>query len=57
MATDPLDRMAEICLEAHALIEAHGTPEMRATIRLLLLQLGRALVRRESEPRGERDGR
>ncbi|GJD45057.1 hypothetical protein AFCDBAGC_2926 [Methylobacterium cerastii] len=49
MATDTLDRMAEVCLEAHALIEAHGTPEMRATIRLLLLQLGRELVRREAE--------
>ena len=57
MATDTLDRMAEVCLEAHALIEAHGTPEMRATIRLLLLQLGRELVRRETESQREREGR
>lgn len=50
---DALDRMAELCLEAHALIDDHGTPEMQVTIRLLLLQVGRALADRESPPPGD----
>lgn len=57
METDALDGMAELCLEAHALIDAHGTPEMRATIRLLLVQIGRELVRRETGQQGNPKGR
>jgi hypothetical protein len=53
VTTDKLDRMAEVCLEAHALIDAGGTPAMRAMIRLLLLQIGREMARRQAEPRGK----
>ncbi len=46
--TDALDRLVEVCLEAHALIDRCGTPAMRTMIRMLLFQVGRELARRET---------
>lgn len=54
---DKLDRLAEICLEAHASIDTCGTPVMRTMIRVLLFQVGRELARRETARQALLDGR
>jgi len=40
-----LDAVAEACIAAHAAIEEHGTPEMKALIRTLLLIVGKEIAR------------
>lgn len=45
-STDPLERLADHCLDARELIDETGTEAMRPLIDLLLLEIGRALVRK-----------
>lgn len=54
---DDLDAVAEACIEAHAVIERNGTPEMRAAIRTLLHIVGREIGRRNPSlrPDGQSD--
>lgn len=47
----PMERLAELCIEAHALIERAGTPEMKATIEALLLRVGFGLAERVAAER------
>ncbi|WP_375463041.1 hypothetical protein [uncultured Methylobacterium sp.] len=47
----PLERLAEICIEAHALIERVGTAEMKTTIEALLLRVGFGLAERVAAER------
>lgn len=47
----PLERLAEICIEAHALIERVGTAEMKTTIEALLLRVGFGLAERVAADR------
>ncbi|WP_375455321.1 hypothetical protein [uncultured Methylobacterium sp.] len=42
----PMERLAEICIEAHGLIERAGTPEMKAAIEALLVRVGFGLAER-----------
>jgi hypothetical protein len=37
-------RLAEICIEAHALIERTGTPEMKLLVEELLFRIGVTLA-------------
>lgn len=48
----PMERLAEICIEAHDLIEQAGTPEMKATIEALLIRVGFGLVEHIAALRG-----
>lgn len=48
----PMERLAEICIEAHALIEQTGTPEMKAAIDVLLVRVGFGLAERLAPERG-----
>ncbi len=50
-----IDAMVEACLRAHELVQAHGTPEMQATMRILLFQVGQKIARRRTEGRKKRD--
>ena len=43
---NPMERLAEICIEAHGLIEEAGTPEMKATLEALLVRVGFGLAER-----------
>lgn len=49
---DPLERLADRCLDARALIDEAGLEAMRPLIDLLLFEVGRALVRKSSPGRG-----
>lgn len=46
----PMERLAELCIEAHDLIEQAGTPEMKATIKALLVRVGFGLAERLATP-------
>jgi len=48
---NPMERLAEICIEAHGLIEEAGTPEMKATLEALLVRVGFGLAERLAERR------
>ena len=50
-----LDVVADACIAAHAAIEEHGTAEMKALIRTLLLIVGKEMARHISTS-GKRDG-
>ena len=41
------DRIADVCLAAHAEIKEHGTSEMQNLIRLLLFEIGQELARQQ----------
>jgi hypothetical protein len=47
--TSKIDAMVEACLKAHDLVKAHSTPEMQATMRILLLQIGQEIAREEAQ--------
>lgn len=49
----PLERLAEICIEAHAMVERTGTPETKATIEALLLRIGFGLAARVAAEGGQ----
>lgn len=51
-----IDAMVEACLKAHDLVKAHGTPEMQATMRILLLQIGQEIAHEEVENGKKRNG-
>lgn len=51
-----IDEMVEACLRAHELVKVHGTPEMQATMRILLFQVGRKIADRRTESPKKRDG-
>lgn len=46
-----MERLAELCIEAHDLIEQAGTPEMKATIEALLMRVGFGLAERLAHER------
>ena len=49
---NPMERLAELCIEAHGLIEEAGTPEMKATLEALLVRVGFGLAERlAAQPR------
>ncbi|MCJ2034596.1 hypothetical protein [Methylobacterium sp. J-068] len=53
--TDEMVALAEVCLEANEIVQAHGTPEMKSLLHLLLLEIGQEIARRQAETKTKLD--
>jgi len=51
-----INTLVEACVKTHELVKAYGTPEMQATMRMLLFQIGQEVARRQAESQKKRDG-
>lgn len=54
--TNDIDAMAAVCLRAHEAVKEHGTPEMQATMRILLFQIAQEIAREQAESQKKRNG-
>jgi hypothetical protein len=50
-----IEQVSEACLVAYETLKRHGTPEMQATMRILLFQIGREVARQQPEQRTDLD--
>ena len=50
------ETMTDLCIAAHEAVAESGTPEMEATIKLLLFQIAREIIKRQTQIPDQLDG-